>query len=197
MEDHCSLITGVLQHRMDLREDHCIEDQKRERERERERASSYCYGPVGPGKTTHTSSWRRQGWWRWPPQWFPPPAEYRNRAPDGIASEQRLAAAIKLFRVSLSGFLDLWEFIGQELGQTELHRGPTSQGGAPYPPGRAPLPCGALVALLVLPKLLGSLIVQKNRQKVSSCLDFCRYGFSAKPKTCRKQELALGTKLIG
>ena len=35
---------------------------KRERERKREREpSSYYYGPVGPERTTHTSSWRQQG----------------------------------------------------------------------------------------------------------------------------------------
>ena len=134
------------------------------KERERE-PSSYCYGPVGPERTTHTSSWRQQGWWRWPPQWFPPPAEYQNRAPDGIASEQRLAAAIKLFRVSLRGFQNIWEFIGQKLGQTEA-QGAHKPGWRATPLGPRHLALwGPRASSGCLPKLLGSLIVQKKSSK--------------------------------
>ena len=47
------------------------------------------------------------------------------------------------------------------------------------------------------PKLLEFLIFQKKLQKVASCLDFCRYGFSGKPKTRKKKKPTLRTKLIG
>ena len=37
----------------------------------------------------------------------PPPVEYRKRPPDGIAKEQKLVVAEKLFRVALQGFLNI------------------------------------------------------------------------------------------
>ena len=65
-------------------------------------------------------------------------------------------------------------------------------------PGRATWPCGPLVAPLDLSRsFLGSFVARKNRIKWQVILTFRRYWFPAKPKTCRKQELALGTKLIG
>ena len=39
--------------------------------------------------------------------------------PDGIAEEQRLEAAEKLFRLALWGFINIREFIEVELGQME------------------------------------------------------------------------------
>src|SRR3989337_1072221 len=61
---------------------------------------------------------------------IPPPAEYRKRPPDGIAREQKLAVAEKVFRGLLCWFPDFREFIVVELGQTELC-------GPHKPPGRA------------------------------------------------------------
>ena len=43
-------------HRIDLRREHCIEDQ-----RERESHLANNYGPIGPVETTHTSSEGHQG----------------------------------------------------------------------------------------------------------------------------------------
>lgn len=44
-------------------------------------------------------------------------AEYRRRPPDRITEELKVVAVEELFQVSLRGFLDFSEFIGQELGQ--------------------------------------------------------------------------------
>ena len=43
-----------------------------------------------------------------------------TEASDGIAEEQNLAAAEKLFWVALCWFGNIWKFIEVELGQTEL-----------------------------------------------------------------------------
>jgi hypothetical protein len=62
---------------------------------------------------------------------------------------------------------------------------------------RTQVACGAPVGLLLLPRsFLGLFPSRKNRQKVSLHLDFIWYGFSGKPKTSRKQQMALGTRSI-
>lgn len=96
-----------------------------------------------------------------------PQVEYRKKAPDGIIEEQRLVATEELFRVLLWGFLNIWEFISQELGQTESW-GAHKPGWHALPPG-APDPLGHLVGLLVLSRSFhGLLFSKKNIEK------FCR-----------------------
>ena len=46
-----------------------------------------------------------------------PPAEYQKGPPYGIADEQKLAVAEKVFRVALCYIENIWEFIEVELGQ--------------------------------------------------------------------------------
>ena len=46
-------------------------------------------------------------------------------------------------------------------------------------------------------KLPGLIFVQKNHQKVSWYLDFVWYSIPENPKTRRKHQPALGTRLIG
>ena len=77
-----------------------------------------------------------------------------------------------------------------------VSRGPQAWVARP-PLGRATWPCGALEHLLIVSRSFqGLLCSRKNRQKVLSFLDLRRYRFSVKPKTSRKQQLALGTGLI-
>ena len=131
-------------HRIELQEDrgeHYIEDQ-----RERRNHLATSYGPVGLWWTTHASTEGQQGWCRDPPWSIPPQAEYRKRPKDGIAEEQRLAVAEKVFWVSLYWFGNIWEFIEVELGQKEV-RGAHKALGCPIL-GRALLPCRRLVDLL-------------------------------------------------
>ncbi len=78
------------------------------------------------------------------------------------------------------------------------HVGPTRQHGVPPSLGSALLPCEASVRLLASSRSFQGLFCpEKNLQKVSWHLDFIWYCFSKKPKTSRKQQLALGTRLIG
>ena len=128
---------------------------KRERER---KPSSYYYGPVGPNGTTHTSSWRQQGWWRWPPQWFPPPAECQNRALDGITSEQRLAAAIKFFRVSAPRVLEYMWIYRPLIRANGAAGDPQAWVARPTPQGTPPGLWPRAPSSSHLPKLLGSLM---------------------------------------
>ena len=137
-QTHCTI--GL--HRIDHSEDAMIIVLKIIRERDCHLGTSY--GPIGLWWTTHTSSWGQQGWWR-SPLWSTPPAGCRNGAPDGLATEQRLAVAEKGFRDCFLGFHDIREFIGR--------RGMSggSWGGHPIsgrPPGRALMCGGALVCLL-------------------------------------------------
>ena len=53
----------------------------------------------------------------------PPPAGCRNGAPDGLAMEQRLAAAEKGFRDCFWGFHDIREFIGERVASGEPRGG--------------------------------------------------------------------------
>ena len=106
-----------------------------------------------------------------------------NWPPDGIVEEQRLTAVGKVFWVALCWFPNFREFIEAELGQTKLHW--------PHKPlGRAQVPRGPLLHLLVPPKLPGSLIAKKSQKssmafRLRLVLIFCIV-----------KKMALGTKLI-
>ena len=180
-------------HRIDLHEDH--EEHGIEEQRERRSHLATSYGPEGLRWTTHASSGGQWSWCRCPPWSNPPPPEYRKRSPDGISKKQRLAAAEKVFWLALCWFPDFREFIGLELGQTEqawAHKLPGR------PPGRSLVACAPRFCLLALSRnFQGLFCPEKNHQKVSWHLDFVWYWFPGKPKTSRKQQLALGTRLIG
>ena len=93
---------------------------------------------------------------------IPPPAEYWKRPPDGIVEEQRLAAAETFSLLSLWYIGNILEFIALKLGQ-EGKRGAHKPGGHALPP-RARLPSLSLPhgSSGLLPKLRGSLLVQKK-----------------------------------
>ena len=85
----------------------------------------------------------------------------------------------------------------KELGQ-EVHEGRTRVEGAPYPPGRT--------SVLVVASWLLQLHLQVSRlsssarniiMKVLFRFESFWYSFSAKLKNREKQELALGSRLIG
>ena len=98
-----------------------------------------------------------------------PSGRVRKRPPDGIAEEQRLAVAERLFLLALYWFPNICEFIELELGQTES-RGPHKA------TGRALLPCEASVRLLASSRSFkGVLCPEKISKKVSWHLDFVWY----------------------
>ena len=76
--------------------------------------------------------------------------------------KQRLAAAERFSLLSLYWFWNIWKFIALELGQ-EVPRGVHKPGGHALPP-RARLPSLSLPrdSSDLLPKLRGSLLVQKK-----------------------------------
>ena len=93
-----------------------------------------------------------------------PSGRVPKRPPDGIAEEQKLAAAGTVFWVALCWFPDFREFIEVELGQTEP-RGAHKESGHAYPPRHALLPCRLLICLLVPPKAPRVSLVQKKINK--------------------------------
>ena len=124
-----------------------------------------------------------------------PSGRVPEKASRWIVKEQRFAAAERFFLLALWGFPNICEFIEVELGQTES-RGPHKATRCPL--GHALLPCEASVRLLASSQSFqGFFCPEKNLQKVSWHLDFIWYRFSEKPKRSRKQQLALGTRLIG
>ena len=99
----------------------------------------------------------------------------------------------KCFRGWLWWFGDIREYIGERIrsgGSQGAHKG----GSVPYPPGHALRPCARLVAPPTSsPSLLVVFWSKKNHRE-----GFIPFGipFLRNTKTRRKQELALGSRLI-
>jgi hypothetical protein len=70
----------------------------------------------------------------------------------------------RMFWDLVRGFLNIWEFIGLELGKTGL-QGPTRGLGTPTPQGAPPALSLHLLSSGLPPKLLVSLLVQKKLSK--------------------------------
>lgn len=109
---------------------------------------------------------------------------------------QKVAAVEKCFRGCLWWFGHIWEYIGERIrpgGARGAHKG----GDAPFPLGAPSI----LVAASLLPRLLQvsslSSGPRKITEKVLFCLDSVWYSFFVKLKNREKQELALGSRLIG
>jgi hypothetical protein len=95
----------------------------------------------------------------------------------------------------LRGFFSEYSLsCGERRASTEV---PTRHLGMARGVGRAHVTCGALehrLALILPPK--NHIYSIKNLREFLSRLDFVWYGISVKQKTCKKQELALGTGSI-
>ena len=124
---------------------------------------------------------------------MPPRAELRKRPQDGISWVQKVAAVELGFRGAPGCLRGIWIYIGGR-SRSGGHRGAHKVGGGALPPERALHPCGRLVALMTCtPSLLG-VWSKKNHRK-----SFIPFGipFLRNSKTRKKQELAVGSRLIG
>ena len=92
---------------------------------------------------------------------MPPPAERRKRPQDGISWVQKVAAVEKVFRGSPGCFQGIRVYIGEGSRSVEL-RGAHDGGGRSYPPGRALLLHGRLVASLTPTASLLDCVCSKN-----------------------------------
>jgi hypothetical protein len=116
----------------------------------RRQPSSYCYGPIVEGWTTHASI-RRRAWWcralRW---WFPSPAGCREELQNPPDLGLTTAAATKLFvdgGSGVEGFPDTENIRAKEVGPQGAHttwrrgRGAAPPYGvdAPWPSSGPPL----------------------------------------------------------
>ena len=92
---------------------------------------------------------------------------------------------------------DIWEYIGERI-MSGSARGANKGGGAPYPLGVPSILVAA--SWLLRLHLQVSWLPSGPRNiiaKVLLCLDSVWYSFSVKLKNREKQELALGSRLIG
>ena len=111
-----------------------------------------------------------------------PPVEYRKRPPDGISREHKLAAAEKVVELGQKGQRWAHEAPGRATP-------PGARPGGSWPP---PLSSGPL------PKLLVSLMSRKKSPKSFVAFGLCLVLIFWKTKNRqKKQQLPLGTKLIG
>src|SRR3990170_5114722 len=92
---------------------------------------------------------------------MPPPAKRRKRPQDGISRVQKVAAVEKVFRGAPGCLQGIRVYIGEGSRSVEP-RGAHEGGGRAYPPGRALLPRGRLVASLTSTPSLLDCVCSKN-----------------------------------
>ena len=104
----------------------------------------------------------------------------------------------KVFGGLLYWFPDFREFIEAELGQTEP-RGPHKPPGCTLPPRRTLVPRGPLLHLLALSRSFQGLLYPEKKiaKKFHGIWTSLGTDILKNQKQAKKQQLTLGTKLIG